>query len=375
MFKKKAVSLIVLASLLLSTSLVGQSAFAASNPPKSASFFSNQKVALKNYHSLKEGFKKQFNSDDTYPDSYAGAYIDDNGNLNINLSDDGASIKSAVNDDRTIYHSVAFSNKQLNNAVKFLNNYLGKDGIVATEVDEKNDKVYVYLQNANDTSIVNQLVSNFPFVEIKQQKNAIKLTYTVYNGGGAVDGNESFSIGFGAKNNSTGQIGFVIPGHVGSAGSNVTYGGNSLGNVSSSYFGPNVDAAFVPRSNSSWTAVNYFYNSYTYSGTQNEEPQGAYLEKFGAYSYMTAGYVLSNNFSYTVNNINFTDMEKADYEAIQGDSGAPVTYWDGSNRYLVGTQSASNLGPNGEWIDGTSFSIFSKYKNIVSTLGVSAYHD
>ena len=125
---------------------------------------------------------------------------------------------------------------------------------------------------------------------------------------------------------------------------------------------------------SSWTAVNYFFDNGYYQDTLDSAPQGAYLEKFGAYSYKTTGYVLSTNFSYTVNGINFTDMEKGSYKAIEGDSGSPVTYWDGSKRYLVGTQSASYL-VNGQWVDGTSYALFSKLKNIYSALNVKAYAD
>ena len=86
-------------------------------------------------------------------------------------------------------------------------------------------------------------------------------------------------------------------------------------------------------------------------------------------------WVLAAIHSENVGGTVFTEYVQADYRAIHGDSGAAVAY----NRYVgsattdyvvMGVQSASHL-VDEAWVDGTSYSLFTRVDNIHSALGLT----
>lgn len=369
--------------LVLSILLYSFGIFSANASDNQSKFQSNQNVAYENYNTIKEHYKTKYGKD--HPENYAGAYLDEEGNLNINLVGDNGivgesdnDLRILVKDDKIKYHKVKYSLNHLDNIINSLNDKMVSLDIAAIELDEQNNKVYIYLNDLNNTQISKiKKVIDSPAIEFKQQEQKITLTATdLVNGTAFSSAGKSFTLSFGAKK-SDGTVGYIFPGHItASTGYNVYIGsssnGTSIGTVTKKVFGGSSDASFITKVNIDYqpsTKLDIFnsYNGYVpafYGYIQNTS-----LRAWGAVSGSQNGKILSSSYSFIVDGVTLTDMVKSDYKAITGDSGAPVCITSGTGSYtLAGTQSSSYL-VNGSWVSGTSYSIFSKVNNILTDLG------
>lgn len=90
---------------------------------------------------------------------------------------------------------------------------------------------------------------------------------------------------------------------------------------------------------------------------------------YGATSNKQSGFILNNDFSYTLNGVAITHGVKASFKAASGDSGAPVTvYYANNGRCILGLQSAIHLDSNSNW----TYSMYTRINYIASALGVGA---
>ncbi len=188
--------------------------------------YSNQYDAVKSYNIIEEKYNGN------YPDNYAGSYIDDQGDLTVCVTGDNFdNIKDIVKNSKVKYQTKkSFSLNYLNKTIDKISKDMTTLDVSAVELDEKNNKIYVYVNNLNNEKEekIKELV-NSPAIEIKNQDLNVVFTTNVVNGTQATGSYGSFSIGFGAISNSTGQYGFVVPGHLlESVGSTVSYQGSAL---------------------------------------------------------------------------------------------------------------------------------------------------
>lgn len=359
----------------------------------------NQLTALKYYKDIKDMFKNKYNKDNA--DYYAGSYIDDNGDLNVITTDDGKELKDLLKTDKVKFNKAKYSYNYLDNIVKTLNSKMIDLEISGMGIDEEKNKVLIYLKDLNDDK-VNKIkkVMDCQAVEFinRDTTSTSKFTSTTEVINGKICSSklsstkiEKYTLGFAAKK-SDGTVGFIIPGHVGSAVgtkvyyNNTTASGNDCGVISTKVLGGNCDASFVKRNKYTypweifWKATNKLdsYGVYDdiYTNAFDNYIQGQYINFYGSTCGHQNGRILMASYSEVVSNISMTDMVKCDYMAIHGDSGGPVWFNFPAKNYLMGTQSFSgNLDANGLWVSGSSYSAFSKINNICSRLGVTTYKD
>ncbi len=381
MFKK--IILVILSVMILFSTFVVSS---AANMGDISNREVNEIQAIENHVKILEYYQKNnFRN-------FAGTYIDEEGYLNVNLvgnqaveSNDEKSLKNILGASNVKFHNVTYSINDLDGAIASLNKIMVDQDISMIERDDQSNKVYVYLKDVNGTKIndIKKIIDS-PFIEFRESSAEITLTASnITNGAAFSTTSGTATIGLGARK-SDGTIGYIIPGHVPDAvGTSVRYGSDVIGTISQKVFGGGTDAAFVTKSGTSWqpskklngtTLINSLYtqDEYTSVNTMSSYAQNMTIYKWGQRSGKTVGKILSNNFSYTVNGVAFTNMVKADYIAIEGDSGAPVGYQNSTssnqNKYtIIGTQSASALDSSGNWGSG-SYSIFSKILNVLSSL-------
>jgi hypothetical protein len=368
---KKTIASIVSIILLLT---ICSSAFAEGT--NETSFIKNQTQALKNHEKIIEKLK----TDKNFAESYSGAYIDEEGNLNINVTNGYTNAESKVGVSGVKYHEAKRSYKKLTEVQNKLS--LKDLNVAATELDEKNNKVIVYLNNYDDASInnVTSILDDKDAVEFRKQDQEGEITLTANVVGGhkaswtnSLNQEIEFTVGFAAQD-ANGNKGFLIPGHItAQVGASIKYDGKVAGTLKSKAWNTTTDASFV-QANSSYTPVKSLEGGETYTNAADYVVQGQTVYAYGMVSGKQTGTIQSVSFKATVEGQERTYV-KANYKAIPGDSGAPVATWQyagsGSSYYLVtGMQSASYL-VNEAWVNGTSYSLFVKSSTIMNALNLS----
>lgn len=390
---KKVISIFMVLTFVLS--ILCTNAFAESDSTSSISTFQvNQNKSLESYQFVRDNLSKKYLK--ATPDYYAGSYLDSEGNLVFNLANsDGKEIKdllenSNIDSTKIKFNNVKYSLSYLEGVLSILKESMVNLGISATELDEQNNKIYIYLDSLDKEKInkINNILKISDMIEFKKQELVIKstATTTVKNGTSVTVNGYGATIGFAAKETSTGKIGFVIPGHmkfVASVGDTVKYNGSNMGKISNMIFSGGTDACFVTRNDTTWKATKSFMNGDAWSSFYTlgyTYPQNTAITAYEGVSGKQTGVILSNDFSYTYGGTILTSMCKSSYKAIEGDSGGAVCTQnsaspnDNTLKCITGMQSASALNSDGSWGTGC-YSIFSKITNITSDLGVKPYSD
>lgn len=319
----------------------------------------------------------QFNN--TYASEYGGAYIDEKGTLNVNIVGDGPNIKKLIEsaNTKTInikYHSVKYSLQNLKDMDNSLCDRLVELGIKALEVDEKNNKLIIYLKDLQDAQKIENIkkIIDSPAIEYQKMDGEIvtSASLNVVNGTAAntTEVIQGFTMGVGAVRN--GVKGWIIPGHLtDGVGKDISYQDWLIGTTQAKYFGGSADAGFAARKTSGgpYNIVNYFYNGDYYDSWDHYSySSGTTVTFYGAASNKQSGYILDNDFTFTPGNrpdVTLKHVVKASYLAKLGDSGGPVTHYSNSSRSVIGIQSCISTSPQ--------FSVYTTIYNIEQALGVS----
>jgi len=108
-------------------------------------------------------------------EQYAGSYID-NGIYHINIVGDTDDFKDQVKLDNIELHSVDYSLKYLDEVAKVLTDNMLELGISVIETSEKDNKVYIYIKDIDDSKL-NRIkkVIDSPVIEAKEQVFIIKV--------------------------------------------------------------------------------------------------------------------------------------------------------------------------------------------------------
>lgn len=130
----------------------------------------DQSEAIKINKEIRASFVDKFG--DRYPDDYGGAYIDDDGVLNINAV--GGKVKSIEEMGKNYkikYHNVKYSLNYLTEIVDTLSSKMNKLEIFSVSLDEIENKVIVCLDNLTPEKIekISKLINNSSAVEYKPQ--------------------------------------------------------------------------------------------------------------------------------------------------------------------------------------------------------------
>ena len=313
-----------------------------------------------------------------YIDEFSGAYLDNEGLLNILLSNkyDGEEISMLINaiynatgNDKIIYNYVDFSYNYLQQILLNLEEIMIQYGILSVGIDEKINKVFIESAINNEQQIIdylrgkNNYDSNSLVYYYSENLNSYS-DFSIAYGGESIyyyiddDYISRGTIGVNAVRNDNGQMGILTNEHVAPLNTTMYYGGYwngtyhstsaLIGNCSIAQNGGTIDAAFVSfQYPIDWEVLPYSqYNSTIFEniklGTESLIISGQPILRIGQTTGVTTGEIRSTNVSYTTNDILKTNLFRYTNDGQGGDSGGPVYYNNGIDLYLLGLHFCSS---------------------------------
>lgn len=325
-----------------------------------------------------------------FPDFYAGAYVNQNQNLVVLISDDHAGtaaslaaseqmIAAAAGSSDLIYASAAHPYSELVSIMDDIYQYQTlsaeqKDPrftVLSYYIDDYHNCVSVGMEHIDAESIAafREVVCDSDAV-VFEQADEIELLTTVNPGSGYTNASTGAtgSIGYRCRTTINGSTvyGFVTAAHCLETGE---YAAVVLDNVALAtakrQFQGNMDAVFcrMVENHSTGTTIS-IANETLRDGVDVNLAQGHPISKVGIKTRLTSGTVTSTSSSYIYDNINFTDMLYSEnLRADHGDSGGIVYSTRSGANYIAGIVSAGN----------SSRTYCTKAININTTLGLSLY--
>lgn len=350
-------------------------------------------------------FIKKSKNYTNFNEEYAGAYFDEDGNLVLNVvknMKEKFMNGNTINEDFEV-KEVKYSLKEINKSLKEVEK-LVEIGVIESVGRSEMDNTLIVTVGANSIEIQKVVMSTSKLDNIIFQESVIgfesKFTVNyVVNGTKAriqlsypSNSDYEVTVGFAARN-SDGDPGFVTTGHGGLHNGNNVYcdvGFFPCGDVKQISFGnySYTDAAFVelrdPWFSEKFLPTKEFMNGDYYIGVHIDTDdlndlyvQNATIYAYGDVSGKQSGKILQTYFSSTVEGFYLMGFVKSDYMAVDGDSGAAVTYWmyagsATSYRMVMGIQSYSYI-ISGDWVPGVSYSCFSRVDKIIDDLDLTVY--
>jgi len=327
----------------------------------------------------------------SYPDEYAGAYIDEFNNLHIVLT---ASVhakteydyKKILGDGDVIFDTAEFPLTLLYQIQYCLTSIMEKftiDFIVLNEVENRLD-VHM-IDRTKESAVLEFLKVNFDNfnerciafndsagIEISASNtvnNALAGSRTSVANGGAV------TLGFNAYRAADGKYGVVTAAHFATSGTVIRNAlGTPIGSASARQLGGNVDCAFVPFPSTITRSTKLLTSNYNddIKGicSNSQIIVGMDTSKFGAVSGENLGKVVSVSATgfHQALGINFTDQVVVTNSQQAGDSGGPVLrefVGPLTPRVLVGIACFKDTSNNN--------AVVSKAGNIVTALSITPY--
>jgi len=319
-----------------------------------------------------------------YPHSYGGAYIDPNGRLNIQIVESAKDTADYVPDTAIVWY-VKYSLNELRGTLGALSDasrtnpaLFGTNDVTGLYVDEKLNCVFVELVETEkpvDQAYEQRIASAFGGSDL------VRFTYTsayreeAIAPGDLAKGNLlNGTVGFPAENYFTGEEGFVTAAHLTSGiGATVTVNGVA-GTVTQRQLGGSVDACFVTVPN----ATNYLTSDFSMDGNvgkliaanQYDYPAGTTVYKAGQATRFKEGVITATDFiSDPEGEPVLQPLYRINFETggtAPGDSGAPVfVSLGGPAKIFIGIHVRGN---------GT-YSSSCKYIHIRNALSVNLYVD
>jgi len=317
-----------------------------------------------------------------YPEYYGGGYITERGGLVVYVHGDfekgKKAIVSVIGSDNIEFKPVEYSYAYLTSLMDEFNDFAikGEDPQIMemltgfSLMDMTNEvEVQVIEMDERKMEILKGTVFNKSGVRFKASEGKVQLEATLYPGCGF--GRNTImqgggSIGFRAKRDSDGKVGFVTAGHAIPVGATAYYGsGIPVGTCVSSQQSGTIDAAFVTLNNSTLHNVSDILCGVPdiLSVLIVYPWVGMTVNKMGKITNHTSGIVISTNASTYSSGIVTTDLTSASYASQKGDSGGSIYVYGNSTRPTAGI----HLGATG------STRYYTKAYNILNTLGLSRY--
>lgn len=285
---------------------------------------------------LLEG-KVNLESDD-YPDYYAGSYFDEFDGLVIMVTGDIDKAKKelceVIGDDGYQIRKVDNSYKEMTRILEAIDKIFfnekddRKKNIIAYGISEKENKVFVELEEYSDKSIAefktNVVSSDIIAFEKGETPERILISPGVRIGrtAAASQGQGTAgrsSVGYRARRN--GRNGIVVSGHGVTIGSPVFWNGRNIGQPLVRQVSGSIDAAFVP------TATNISLSNAVSNGslrpTHANSVVGMNITRAGMTTRISHGRILATGVRLTAGGITNTHLVRTNARAASGDSGGP----------------------------------------------------
>ena len=407
MRKFKSMSLIMILLIIINIIPVAVSAQSANNSSYNRRM-ENECESENEYEKLNweifDEDKKEINK--AYPDYYGGSYIDDTGELIVQVTQNDKEIISIIKDytDNPDIN-IMYVNNSYNELealqdyiVQYYENNYNKKSIKDNILSELLSSITIIAISNKDNSVVvgidnlsNEKINRFreyisdsdPVIFI--EGDPASPVVSVIPGFGVNIGNVSgCSAGFRCMyTNSSGTTyyGFVTAGHAYSAiyadttaynALGIAIGKYNKGGTSSTHASNGCDAVFYQKYSDSVTLSTTTTNGYTLTASVASPSEGKTIYKEGITTGLTAGTVTYASVSYAVGGFTYNDMMYTSASCNSGDSGGIVYYNSGTSQSpiykVVGIVAAK---------DNTSSSAgnmyVSKASNISSSLSVYLY--
>jgi len=313
-----------------------------------------------------------------YPEYYGGGYITEQGGLVIHVYGDlekgKRAVVSVIGGENIEFKTAEHSYAYLTSLMDEFNDFAikGEDSQIMemltgfSLMDMTNDvEVQVIGLDERKLEILKRSIFNKPGVRFEHSEGKVRLE-TIHPGCDFDVANGYGSVGFRAKRNSDGAIGFVTAGHVISVWGIAFQGPVPIGVCESSQQSGTIDAAFVVLTN-----PNEDYLSNTLCSTSNLlsvattlPGVGTIVNKIGGATGHTTGKIISTNATTATGTSNgsITNLTKADYISAGGDSGGIIYTYIRSNgrRFTAGIHTAAN----------GSMRYYTKADNILNVFGL-----
>ena len=320
--------------------------------------------------------------------NYAGAYIDDDNQLVVNLTTSSEKVQDIVQE-KTESQEVKFEEKdctydELIDAYEKIKASI--DGTKYFDVDKGlyldlvNNQVTVEMSDLSYAQDFREDICDAECIDMKKAMGEAETQKTYLKPGGYIDNSSgSYSIGWrGWRINNAGNYteGFVTAAHGNKVGEIAsTSGGHTFGKFVKRRYGGDLDAAFVQNTSKSFGVTNtikfsgsslaggyYMRNTYLHIGDS--------VYKVGMTTKLTQGKILSLTASGKSSDGNsYSDYVKADYYALGGDSGGLV-YMDLNGQYRIAGNHVLGYDSNKP---GNSSAWFVKADNIINKMEIYPY--
>lgn len=314
-----------------------------------------------------------------FPEFYGGAYIDDDKNLVIQVTELDESVENCIEDiidiENVEFEVVEYSfarlmeEKQKIEEKAWNNSKNRVTSIVGVGLDIYDNEVEVYLCDA-DTAfgvypLSENVVSDFEHISYQYVDEEDRPAEIVFPGGEISSGGSSRSVGFWAEN-SSGQVGIVTAPHDTLSARDTVYVGNTaFGIAETPYFSGNVDGVFIRRTNTNFTPSRYVQGGgfSLVADATTTLPVGATTYSYGKASKYQEGIIQTITYttSYGISNVVVTSAP-----SVAGDSGGIVAgSGTTSSRYVAGIITGRQ--------GGTGYLMYIRANGLLSRLGVSVY--
>lgn len=351
-------------------------------------FYVTQTESIRVYNEMLEAFAEETSTtyslnsqtaEETYPEYYGGAYIDDNGELVVLVTEMTNPVNSKVRQATDYSSQVStelcdVSYNEMCYVIDFLTDKmeeLRKEGVVIESIrdDIINGNVVITIVNLTyEKEQEIRKIIDCNFLEF-ENSTGINDEATNVSGGYRITSSTGYSTAcFAATRN--GQTGLVVSGHAfPSVGKVAYYNGVKIGEVSKTAYKNNskADASFVHATGNVTITAVLKNGGHIMSGSMLDPPVNSTVYMYGTESGLTSGKITSINVSIKAEDgTTFIAQCLANYASQDGDSGAPILYYEGNyggkTYYTIrGIHRSSTYA-------GKSFS---PYKNIVDELGIT----
>lgn len=393
---KKLLSIFLSVSMLVAVCLIStMTAFAVESDSKTSAVpvaLSDELQTLENeanekYNKLLEtwAYNPQFIDDvnANFPTFYGGAYINGEKKLVIQVTSCDESVvgyfENIIDLTNVIFEEVKYSYDELKQAHAEIAEKMDAtstdsliSNIAGVGISFPDNAVSLYLVTsesvAKSDSIRKEIqnkVSTFDNIKIITTPTKDTPSAAVEPGTEIKNSGYSRSVGFWAEDGD-GNLGIVTAPHSSiSEGTTMSIGTRTFGTAATPYYSGNVDAVFVERTNTYFSATR-FVSGWDFNLTSSGYTilaVGSTTYSKGISSGCQSGEITDNNYttSYGISNCVVTSAT-----CDSGDSGGIVAgSGTSSSRYVAGIITGKQ--------GGTSYVIYVKAGNILSTLGVSVY--
>lgn len=356
-------------------------------------FYITQTESVRIYNEMLEAFAEENSTvyslmsettEETYPEYYGGAYIDENGELVVLVTEMtnsvNAEVQQVTNDSSQVstelcevsYNEMCYVIDFLTDRMEMLRN----QGVVIDSICDNimDGKVIVSIIDLNQSKeeVVREYI-DCEFLEFVNSDGMESTANSVGGGYGIASDNGTSTAGFAAVYQSGETVGLVAAGHAfQNFGDKAYYNGEYIGFVweTAYYDGSTADAAFItPDSDVEITGI-LKNGGHVFGGFTTVYPVNSTIYMYGNVSKLQSGKITSTSSSVYYNELDITFKKQcvATYSSQKGDSGAPILFFDGNyggkSYYVIcGVQSGYNK------TKGVSF--YSPYGNIVNELGIT----